>query len=62
MSAQDILLAVVVILIPLAIAVAVTLWTLQPAALRAERAKRSKRRADERAMAARQAEEPGQPT
>ncbi len=49
MSAQDIVLAVVVILVPLSIAVAVTLWTLQPAALRAERARRSQQRAAERA-------------
>lgn len=51
MAAQDILLAAIVILVPLSIAVAVTLWTLQPAALRAERAKRSQRRAAERAAA-----------
>ena len=62
MSAQDILLAVVVILVPLSIAVAVTLWTLQPAALRAERANRSKRRAEERAASGKKANDPGQPT
>lgn len=52
MSAQTILLAVGVILVPLAIAVAVTLWTLEPAAIRNEKAKRSQKRAAERAAAA----------
>jgi hypothetical protein len=45
-SLGEILLIAVVILVPLTIAIVVTLWTLQPAVLRAERAKRSKRRAD----------------
>jgi hypothetical protein len=45
-SGGEILLLVLAILVPLAIAVAVTLWTLQPAVLRAERARRSKRRAE----------------
>jgi len=45
------LLAGVVILIPLIIAIAVTLWTLQPAVLRAERAKRARRRAARQANA-----------
>jgi hypothetical protein len=43
-SAGEILLIAAVILIPLAIAIAVTLWTLQPAVVRAERAKRSAKR------------------
>lgn len=45
MSAGEILLLILAILVPLAIAVAVTLWTLQPAVLRNERAKRARRRA-----------------
>jgi len=45
MSGAQILLVAAVVLIPLAIAVAVTLWTLEPAARRAERAKRSRKRA-----------------
>ena len=45
MSAGEILLIAAAILVPLVIAIAVTLWTLQPAVLRAERAKRSRRRA-----------------
>ncbi len=49
MSGGEILLLVLAILVPLAIAVAVTLWTLQPAVLRAERARRSKRRAERQA-------------
>jgi hypothetical protein len=44
-SGGEILLLIAAILVPLAIAIAVTLWTLQPAVLRAERAKRAKRRA-----------------
>ena len=44
MSTGEIVLAAFAILIPLAIAVVVTLWTLQPAVLRAERAKRARRR------------------
>jgi hypothetical protein len=43
-SAGEILLIAAVILIPLAIAIAVTLWTLQPAVVRAERAKRAAKR------------------
>ena len=45
MSGGEILLIAAAILVPLVIAIAVTLWTLQPAVLRAERAKRSRRRA-----------------
>ena len=44
MSTGEILLIAAVILIPLAIAIGVTLWTLQPAVLRAERAKRARKR------------------
>ena len=44
MGGTEIMLVAAVILIPLAIAVAVTLWTLEPAAQRAERAKRGKKR------------------
>ena len=44
MSTGEIILAVFAILIPLAIAIVVTLWTLQPAVLRAERAKRARKR------------------
>jgi len=40
----QILLVAAVVVIPLAIAVAVTLWTLEPAAQRAERAKRAQKR------------------
>lgn len=43
MGTPQILLAALVILVPLAIAVAVTLWTLEPAAQRAERAKRARK-------------------
>jgi hypothetical protein len=42
-SSGEILLIAIAILVPLAIAVAVTLWTLQPAVLRNERAKRARR-------------------
>ncbi len=45
MSGAQILLVAAVVVIPLAIAVAVTLWTLEPAAQRAERAKRGPKRA-----------------
>ena len=45
MGTLEIVLIAAVILIPLAIAVAVTLWTLEPAAQRAERARRGRRRA-----------------
>ena len=44
MGGTEILLVAAVVLIPLAIAVAVTLWTLEPAAQRAERAKRGRKR------------------
>jgi len=43
-SGGEVLLIALAILVPLGIAIAVTLWTLQPAVLRAERAKRSRRR------------------
>lgn len=46
MSGSEILLVILAILIPLAIAIAVTIWTLQPAVLRNERAKRARRRAE----------------
>lgn len=46
MSGGEVLLVVAAILIPLLIAIAVTLWTLQPAVIRAERAKRARRRAE----------------
>ncbi len=46
MSGGEILLLILAILVPLGIAIAVTLWTLQPAVLRNERAKRARRRAD----------------
>jgi hypothetical protein len=42
-SGGEILLVAVAILVPLTIAVIVTLWTLQPAVLRNERAKRARR-------------------
>ena len=45
MSGSEILLLIAAILVPLVIAIAVTLWTLQPAVLRNERAKRSRKRA-----------------
>lgn len=45
MSGGEVILVMVAIMLPLAIAIAVTLWTLQPAVIRAERAKRAKRRA-----------------
>ena len=45
MSGSEIVLIAAAILVPLAIAIAVTLWTLQPAVLRAERARRSQKRA-----------------
>ena len=44
MSGAQILLVAAVVVIPLAIAVAVTIWTLEPAAQRAERAKRGRKR------------------
>ena len=43
MSGGEILLVAIAILVPLTIAVIVTLWTLQPAVLRNERAKRARR-------------------
>ncbi|HQY30352.1 MAG TPA: hypothetical protein PK691_03655 [Thermomicrobiales bacterium] len=43
LTTRDLLLAGGVILVPLAIAVAVTLWTLQPAVLRAERSRRAEK-------------------
>ena len=43
MSGGQILLVILAVIIPLAIAVAVTLWTLQPAVRRAERARRAQR-------------------
>jgi hypothetical protein len=42
-SGGELLLVAVAILVPLTIAVIVTLWTLQPAVLRNERAKRAPR-------------------
>lgn len=59
MSGGEVVLLVLAILVPLAIAVAVTLWTLQPAVLRAERARRSKRRAERSAAAEREDPPPG---
>jgi hypothetical protein len=44
LSAGEFILIAAAILVPLAIAIAVTLWTLQPAVIRAERAKRSRTR------------------
>ena len=44
MSGSEILLVALAILVPLAIAIVVTLWTLQPAVLRNERAKRARKR------------------
>jgi hypothetical protein len=44
-SGGEILLLILAILVPLAIAIVVTLWTLQPAVLRNERAKRARKRA-----------------
>lgn len=49
MGTTEILLVAAVVLIPLAIAVAVTLWTLEPAARRAERANRSRKAASRNA-------------
>jgi hypothetical protein len=43
-SGGEILLLILAIFVPLVIAIAVTLWTLQPAVLRNERARRSRRR------------------
>ena len=43
MSGSEVLLIAAAILIPLTIAIAVTLWTLQPAVKRAERARRSRK-------------------
>jgi len=43
-SGSEILLVAFAILVPLALAIAVTLWTLQPAVLRNERAKRARKR------------------
>jgi hypothetical protein len=40
----EILLLILAVLVPLAIAIAVTLWTLQPAVIRNERAKRARNR------------------
>lgn len=45
MSGGEVLLIAVVILVPLMIAIAVTIWTLQPAVVREERARRARRRA-----------------
>jgi Flp pilus assembly protein TadB len=57
-SGSEILLVALAILVPLAIAIAVTLWTLQPAVVRNERAKRARKRfAQEPPRKA--AEEPG---
>lgn len=44
MSGGEILLIALAILVPLVIAIAVTLWTLQPAVLRNERARRARTR------------------
>lgn len=49
MSGGEIFLVIVAIFVPLVIAIMVTLWTLQPAVIRAERAKRAKRRAERKA-------------
>jgi hypothetical protein len=43
-SGGEILLVILAILVPLVIAIAVTLWTLQPAVIRNERAKRARKR------------------
>ena len=61
MSTGEILLVAVAILIPLIIAVVVTLWTLQPAVLRAERSKRSRKRRDTLSPAGETAEETTEP-
>ena len=53
MGGTEILLIAAVIVIPLAIAVAVTLWTLEPAAQRAERANRGRKRASSADLATR---------
>lgn len=45
MSGSEIFLVILAILVPLVIAIAVTLWTLQPAVIRNERAKRARKRA-----------------
>jgi hypothetical protein len=57
-SGSEILLVALAILVPLAIAIAVTLWTLQPAVLRNERAKRARKRFAQ-APPRKVAEEPG---
>ena len=44
MSGSEILLVALAILVPLVVAIVVTLWTLQPAVLRNERAKRARKR------------------
>ena len=44
MSGAQILLVAAVVVVPLAVAVVVTLWTLEPAAQRAERAKRGRKK------------------
>jgi hypothetical protein len=54
-SGGEILLLILAILVPLAIAIAVTLWTLQPAVIRNERAKRARKRSQA-------APRPGEPT
>jgi len=46
-SGSEVLLIAAAILVPLAIAIAVTLWTLQPAVKRAERARRARKRGDQ---------------
>ena len=43
-STGELFLIALAILVPLAVAIAVTLWTLQPAVKRAERAKRARKR------------------
>ena len=44
MGGTEIVLVAAVVFVPLAIAIVVTLWTLEPAAQRAERAKRGRKR------------------
>jgi hypothetical protein len=44
LSVGELILIAMAILVPLAAAIAVTLWTLQPAVKRAERAKRARKR------------------
>ena len=61
-SGSEILLIAVVILVPLLIAIAVTLWTLQPAVLRNERARRAQSRAARRTPAPTGEHQPDEPT